>query len=76
MGVEYEFPVILGRDYAGVTQQVGPGPPASRRRNVSAPPFARLHASTTIRLSATGAAASRSPSLRTCSSTALPLHRC
>jgi NADPH:quinone reductase-like Zn-dependent oxidoreductase len=23
MGVEYEFPVILGRDYAGVVDQVG-----------------------------------------------------
>src|SRR3954454_18976704 len=25
MGVEYEYPVVLGRDYAGVVEQAGPG---------------------------------------------------
>src|SRR3954462_2699094 len=25
MGVEYDYPVVLGRDYAGVVEQLGPG---------------------------------------------------
>src|SRR5215210_962298 len=41
MGVEYEYPVTLDRDYAGVIEQVGPAvrhPLRRRRRGLRVPP--------------------------------------
>jgi len=47
MGIEYEFPVILGRDYAGVVEQVGAD---VSRYNVGDDVFGfLLHANPTVR---------------------------
>ena len=47
MGIEYEFPVILGRDYAGVVEQVGPD---VTRYNVGDDVFGfLLHANPSVR---------------------------
>ena len=47
LGIEYEFPVILGRDYAGVVEQVGPD---VTRYNVGDEVFGfLLHANPSVR---------------------------
>jgi NADPH:quinone reductase-like Zn-dependent oxidoreductase len=48
MGVEYEYPVILGRDYAGVVEQAGADAPATpSATRSSAASFTRTRRSAT-----------------------------